>query len=73
MEFKKRRIGDPIPHKMVIRDGGIVMTDGSCLKEYLQEWQEQAGIKNNTAITIYPAAVAEKVEGLAVLAKGWGA
>ena len=48
----KRSLGDPVPNRLEIVNGVVLMKDGTNVNTYLKQWQDSCKFKNGTEICI---------------------
>ena len=74
MKPPTRKLGDPFESRIVLmRNGSIVMADGSDLQSYLKAVRRKWKVKGKVPIAIMPVPSLIRLENDAILARNWSA
>ena len=73
MKPPQRKLGEPFdPRIVLMRNGTLVMADGSDLQAYLKAVRRKWQVKGATPIAILPNPELLILENDAILARSWG-
>ena len=74
MKPPNRKLGDPFePRIVLMRNGNLVMADGSDLQTYLKAVRRKWKVKGKVPLAIMPVTSLLRLENDALLARNWSA